>query len=175
MCCCGKLGTKPPWILAMPFSLEVSLNTNQLEMPHFWASGAHWDGLHSTEWGTDWVLSLHRIPLVGALLAGLPLSTDWATGESAVWGPRLSPFPAFFGKGRLQEKLHPYFPHYYALGSILHFNTNLPEHFFLLTVREKAEQWTKCLSEPCSQPHPTSSGSLVRDWGPSFLTPRELA
>lgn len=160
MCCCGKLGTKPPWILAMPFSLEVSLNTNQLEMPHFWASGAHWDGLHSTEWGTDWILSLHRIPLVGALLAGLPLSTDWATGESAVWGPRLSLFPAFFGKGRLQENPHPYFPHYYALGSILHFNTNLPEHFFCWQWEKKQNSEQNAFQSPAPSLTPQAQGAL---------------
>lgn len=126
MCNCGKLGTKPTWFLAMLFSLEVSLNTDQLQMPCFWAGGAHQDAPHSTEWGT---LSA-RVPLVGAFLAGLSVSSDWATGESAVWGPRLSLFPAFFSKGRLHGRPHPYFPHYYALGSLLHFNTNLPEHFF---------------------------------------------
>lgn len=162
MCFCGKLGTNPPWFLAKPFSLEVSFNTDQLEMLHFGAWGAHQDALHSTEWGTYWVHSLQRIPLVGALLAGLPLSTDWATGEPAVWGPRLSLFPAFFGKGRLQERPHPYFPHYYALGSILHFNTNLPEHFFCWQWEKNQNSEQNAFQSPGPNLTPQTQGALFR-------------
>lgn len=50
---------------------------DQSEVPDFWTSGARQDALHSTEQCIHWlILSLHRISLVGALLTGLPLSTD---------------------------------------------------------------------------------------------------
>lgn len=66
----------------------------QLEVPKLWTSGVCQDALHSREWCTHWLISsLHRVSLVGALIALLPLSMNQEIGEKAAWGPGL-PIPS---------------------------------------------------------------------------------
>lgn len=59
-------------------------------------------------------------------------------------------------RGGYKKALIPYFPHYCALGPILLFNTNLPEHFFCWQQEKKQNSEQNAFQSPGPRLPPTS-------------------